>query len=43
MAHLTDIPVTVAPAAGPRDTSDWSGLPAEERVPPLGVPVRPET
>ena len=31
MAHLTGIPVTVAPAAGPRDTSDWSGLPASER------------
>ncbi len=29
MAHLTGIPVTVAPAAGPRDPSDWSGLPAE--------------
>ena len=32
MAHLTGIPVTVAPAAGPRDTSDWSGLPASERA-----------
>ena len=29
MAHLTGIPVTVAPAAGPRDPSTWSGLPAE--------------
>ena len=28
MAHLTGIPVEVAPAAGPRDTSTWSGLPA---------------
>jgi formate dehydrogenase len=33
MAHLTGIPVAVAPAAGPRDTSDWSGLPAAERPP----------
>ncbi|MDX1649134.1 MAG: molybdopterin-dependent oxidoreductase [Myxococcota bacterium] len=29
MAHLTGIPVTVAPAAGPRDPSSWSGLPPE--------------
>jgi hypothetical protein len=32
MAHLTGIPVEVAPAAGPRDDRDWSGLPAEERA-----------
>lgn len=29
MAHLTGIPVEVAPAAGPQDTSTWSGLPAD--------------
>jgi formate dehydrogenase len=28
MAHLTGFPVEVRPAAGPRDTSTWSGLPA---------------
>ena len=39
MAHLTGIPVTVAPAAGPRDTSDWSGLPAAERTPSDEVAV----
>ena len=39
MAHLTGIPVTVAPAAGPRDTSDWSGLPATERPRELETPV----
>ena len=27
MAHLTGIPVQIAPAAGPQDTSSWSGLP----------------
>jgi formate dehydrogenase len=27
MAHLTGIPVEVRPAAGPQDTSSWSGLP----------------
>ncbi len=27
MAHLTGIPVEVAPAAGPRATDSWSGLP----------------
>lgn len=32
MAHLTGIPVDVAPAAGPRDTDDWSGVPASERA-----------
>ncbi|MFC1669783.1 molybdopterin-dependent oxidoreductase [Spirochaetota bacterium] len=26
MAHLTGIPVEVKPAAGPRDTSSWSGI-----------------
>ena len=29
-AHLTGIPVEVTPAAGRRDTTTWSGLPAEE-------------
>ncbi|MEO1273559.1 MAG: molybdopterin dinucleotide binding domain-containing protein, partial [Myxococcota bacterium] len=27
MAHLTGIPVQIAPADGPQDTSSWSGLP----------------
>lgn len=27
MAHLTGIPVTVRPAAGPQDPTSWSGLP----------------
>ena len=40
MAHLTGIPVTVAPAAGPRDTGDWSGLPEAERA---TTPVGAET
>lgn len=31
MAHLTGIPVEVIPAAGPRDTDDWSGVPLTER------------
>ncbi len=26
MAHLTGIPVTVQPAGGPRDATDWSGI-----------------
>ncbi len=29
MAHLTGIPVRVRPAQGPKDETDWSGLPAE--------------
>lgn len=32
MAKLTGIVVDVAPADGPRDADDWSGLPAESRV-----------
>ena len=28
MAHLTGIPVRIEPAAGPIDTTSWSGLPA---------------
>lgn len=32
MARLTGIPVSVAPAAGPRATDDWSGISAEERL-----------
>ncbi|MFT4569684.1 MAG: anaerobic selenocysteine-containing dehydrogenase [Hyphomicrobiaceae bacterium] len=30
MAHLTGIAVDVLPAAGPRDTGTWSGLPSAE-------------
>ncbi len=32
MAHLTGIAVDVAPAAGPRDASTWSGLPPAEEA-----------
>jgi len=30
MARLTGIAVQVAPAAGPKDESDWSGVPVAE-------------
>ena len=30
MAHLTGFPVRVRPAAGPKDESDWSGMPVGE-------------
>ncbi len=33
MAHLTGIPVEVKPAAGPRDASNWAGMPEEEARP----------
>ena len=32
MSHLTGIPVEIRPAAGPRDVTDWSGVPAAERA-----------
>jgi formate dehydrogenase len=31
MSHLTGLPVEVAPARGPLDPRDWSGVPAAER------------
>ena len=30
MAHLTGLPVRVRPAAGPKDETDWSGVPISE-------------
>ncbi len=36
MARLTGLPVQLGPAAGPKDESDWSGLPATT---PKGRPV----
>ncbi|MCB9680335.1 MAG: molybdopterin-dependent oxidoreductase [Alphaproteobacteria bacterium] len=46
MAHLTGFVVDVTPAAGPRDTSSWSGMPpATPRPaggPPAADPAAPE-
>ncbi len=37
MSHLTGLPVEVRVAAGPRDPTDWSGVPAVERGRPVSA------
>ena len=37
MSHLTGLPVEVRVAAGPRDPTDWSGVPAAERGRPVSA------